>query len=121
MDREKAIDYLEKAAQQGHEEAAQLLEKLKNDDAGQTAPISESEALYQKGMEAYQNSNLTDALALLEQAAQGGHALAQYQCAIMYSYSSHPDLEKALYWAREAADQGVGEAAVMVAELELGG
>jgi hypothetical protein len=76
------------------------------------------EALYRKGMDAYHSHDLTGALALLEQAAQQGHAMAQYQCAIMYGYRSHPDLEKAFYWAQQAADQGVVEAAVMVVELK---
>lgn len=66
-----------------------------------------------------QEQRLTDSIFALEQMAQQGFALAQWQLSARYAYGLEvePNYEKAIYWCEQAAIQGCIEAQVFLAQL----
>lgn len=119
--------YLRFAAKQGHLEAIQLLEEkygirdypLENAAAQSDEPEPKPalktetpgldvEAIFQAGMTSYTSKDYATALSSFEQAADHGHAEAQFYCGRMYDNGegTTEDLARALYWYEKAAEQG---------------
>jgi TPR repeat protein len=67
--------------------------------------------------------DLEQAAAWYEKAAEGGHALAQHNVAVMLAKGQGcaQDREKAALWHRKAADQGLEQSRAALAAMGLGG
>lgn len=77
------------------------------------------EKIWHKAHEAMQKQNWTKALALLRQAAEGGHALAQLRYAEMFDQGlgTAPDPKEAEIWYERSAKQGNENAMISLARL----
>ena len=77
------------------------------------------EKIWHKAHEAMQKQNWTKALALLRQAAEGGHALAQLRYAEMFDQGlgTAPDPQEAEIWYERSAKQGNENAMISLARL----
>lgn len=80
-----------------------------------TAPTSvpeTPEALFQKGMDAYNTKDFKTALALFEKAAQQNYAAAQFFCGLMYNKGEGTTVDKAkgFILCKKAAEQGIDQA-----------
>ena len=100
----RAIYWIEKAAEQGHE-MAQF--RLRADRGDADAQYELSEEYYRGVLQDYEK-----AIYWFEKAAEQGHADAQYQLGWIYHRGQGvpKDYEKALYWWEKAAEQGHLEA-----------
>lgn len=81
------------------------------------------EDLYQRGMKYYSGRGVSEdnkkAFEYFLQAAEGGHANAQYRLGQMYRFGwgVKKDMQKAREWFQKAAAQGQGEATWMLNEM----
>ena len=72
-----------------------------------TASAQSVQTLFERGMEAGNAGDYISAFALVRQAAEGGHAPAQYTLGSMYSFGQGVELSKteAMIWFERAASQ----------------
>lgn len=121
-DRNKAIRCYEKAAKQGHAEAAfqlgKIYDKIYSEEAGinakkEAGQIDSAEA-WQAYMNAFEGPQevLAKTLMWFEKAAEQGHEKAQIRCGMMYfrGRGTAKNYEKALMWLEKAEAQGSTEA-----------
>ncbi len=75
-------------------------------------PDPEPQVVFQSGMRSYMAKDYTKALSFFAQAAEQGHADAQFNCGVMYyrGEGTAPDKAKALYWYEKVAEQGHAQA-----------
>ena len=103
QDAAEAEKWIRKAAEQGHADALQALQKIEQ-------PISTSEAaqLVDKGVEHYENKEYEQAAECFRQAAEMGHAVAQSYLGVYYEngWGVPKDAAEAVKWYRAAAEQG---------------
>ncbi|MEN8217098.1 MAG: tetratricopeptide repeat protein [Pseudomonadota bacterium] len=74
-----------------------------------TSPQSpDVEALYNQGIDFYNNRYFIQAAQKFREAAKQGHAKAQFRLAALYRFGSgvQKDLDQAIHWYRKAAEQG---------------
>ena len=71
-----------------------------------------TENVYRQGLKAIEGEDYAKALRLLRQAAEAGHAQAQYRLGIMHANAEGVQLDytNAANWLRRAADQDLGHA-----------
>ena len=71
-----------------------------------------TENVYRQGLKAIEGEDYAKALRLLRQAAEAGHAQAQYRLGIMHANAEGVQLDysSAANWLRRAADQDLGHA-----------
>ncbi|WP_052046114.1 SEL1-like repeat protein [Candidatus Paracaedibacter symbiosus] len=93
-----AVNWFKKAAEQGHADAQFYLGMI-----------------YENGCDGIAKDDVLAAL-WYERAAKQGHADAQ--CKLGYMYVEGLNFSKAIYWLREAAEQGVEEAACILPALD---
>ena len=76
------------------------------------APDQEAQAVFQSGMRSYMAKDYAKALSFFQQAAEQGHAKAQFNCGVMYDNGegTAADKAKALYWYEKAAELGHAQA-----------
>ena len=72
-----------------------------------TANAQSVQTLFERGMEAGNAGDYISAFALVRQAAEGGHAPAQYTLGSMYSFGQGVELSKTeeMIWFERAASQ----------------
>ena len=70
------------------------------------------EDIYKKGKEAYDNNNYTDAVEYYREAAEKGHAAAQFNigCCYFNGQGIEKNLTEAVKWFKKAAEQGYANA-----------
>ena len=75
-------------------------------------PDPEPQVVFQSGMRSYMAKDYTKALSFFAQAAEQGHADAQFNCGVMYykGLGTAADKARALYWYEKAAEQGHAKA-----------
>lgn len=73
-----------------------------------TQPVQSEESLYNQGLKLVNEQNYSGALPLLKQAAEKGHAEAQYQLGNLYYMGNGTvkSAEEAVKWYRKAAEAG---------------
>lgn len=133
-----ALDWLEKAALQGHGGAQFCLGVMYDFGKGverdflkaaywygEAAKQGHGEAqfqiarMYLKGLGV--EKNLKEALYWFREAAKQNHTRAQFQLGHLYSQMAESLSEEALYWFRKAAKQGQREAQFQIAGMYLKG
>jgi len=89
-----------------NEQALALLTEMAQAEPPQVAAIAELAWMYETGNGVEQDIHRAGALFL--QAAQAGHARAQYAVAVMFEtgVGQHQDHQQAAYWLAQAAEQG---------------
>ncbi len=92
-------------------------------ETGAVVRMTERDETYRQGLGALESEEYTRALALLRQAAEAGHAQAQYRLGIMYANAEGVQLDyaSAAAWLRQAADQGLAPAQSILAWLYASG
>jgi TPR repeat protein len=75
------------------------------------------EELFQKGEELFFAGDYEKSLESFQNAAEQGHADAQFKCGLMYHAGQGTKIDKteALYWYKKAAEQGHGDGCMSVA------
>lgn len=106
--------WFKKAAEQGHAEAAEALNRFHE---SQRKDADNPDFLYNAGMWYYGKDAIDDKLTglyMLEKAAEQGHADAQYYCGTKYDLGIYTEVnhEKALCWYEKAAEQGHADAQI---------
>jgi len=109
-DLDQAKAWLQRAADQGHAQAGELLNALTAEQEEVPEPVwdGDCKAAYEAAVEAYEAKDYKKSLALMEQVARQGHAVAQYRCGCMYYQGRgvEADAAKALSWFEKAGEQG---------------
>jgi len=103
-DKAKALYWLKKAAEQGHEIARETLSEIEAEERSRQA----KENVFYKGVEHFQKKEYSKAFGLFEQAAQNGFVQAYHNLGIMYfnGYGVAQSEEKAYSYFKMAADKG---------------
>lgn len=85
--------------------------------------MSAQDDTYRQALEAIESGEYSQALELLRQLAENGHAPAQYRLGIMYANAEGVQLDfaSAAAWLRRAADQGLAPAQSILAWLYASG
>ncbi|MBR5213143.1 MAG: sel1 repeat family protein [Akkermansia sp.] len=104
QDKEEAVKWFRKAAEQGMVEAEDRLRELE-------PPVSSfalSEELCNQGLKFYNSKEYEKAAECFRQAAEQGHAQAQFELGACYSLGKgvSEDSAEALKWFRKSAEQG---------------
>ena len=138
-DRDKAVGYLRKAADQGHLQAIELLAAIHDGHGGadpvpevaaelfeQAAEKGSVDALYHRARIALANEMVADGMpiiAMLEEAANRGSGAACLQLGSLYAQGELivQDYAAAAHWYREASDRGLPEGLINLAFLQLHG
>lgn len=100
---QKALYWLEKAADQGVEVAKTYISKLKAEEAA-----NNNKGLFDEALSLYKSGRLKEALEIFEALAEQGHVMSQFIVGNMYDFgeSVPRDYEQAFIWYKKAAEQG---------------
>jgi len=79
----------------------------------------EADRLYEHAVRRHADSTPTERFSLYARAAEEGHAVAQYNVAMMYANGEavNVDYQQAVYWFRKSADQRFAPAQLRLGEL----
>jgi len=131
-DNEEALRWLSLAAAGGHDQAQQLLRESQAQDVllvdeqkrANEEPQTPDQQ-YRLAMRSMSgaNKNFVTAVHWLRQAANAGHAPAQYQLANRYLSAEgvEKSVKRGVYWLQQAATQGVAAAKTALTQLEQAG